>query len=242
MLSTTRAIVRPQVGRSGTKHCLLITGVPSGQKAKVNPLDFGRKLAGMVTGHAPDQLKLAGLLREWKVECDREMRGYRASLSVPTNDLVALVTEENENEKMMERVGGLGVWSRLAPKARDELAGEVLRQCRTVADGLSADRGKSDITLIRKMVSGFRAIVGNLVCPRASMGKGFDSTRFHQADNDFTRFDGTESSLHSHLRHSPGKSTPSSEPSMRPNSGLYSSACLTDSVPPPSRSKFNSGH
>ena len=50
---------------------------PLGQRVKVNPLDFGRKLTGMVTDHAPDQLKLARLLRDWKIECDREMRGYR---------------------------------------------------------------------------------------------------------------------------------------------------------------------
>ena len=48
--------------------------------------------------------------------------------------------------------------------------------------------------------SGFHAIVGNLVRPRVSMGKNFDSTRFHQADNDFTRFDGRELSLHALLR------------------------------------------
>jgi hypothetical protein len=101
---------------------------PLGREAKVNPLDFGRKLTGMVTDHAADQQRLAGLLREWKVECDREMRGYQASLLVPADDLVALVVAENE--KMMEKVGGLGVWSQLAPEVRDELAGEVLRQCR----------------------------------------------------------------------------------------------------------------
>jgi len=101
---------------------------PLGQKVKVNPLDFGRKLTGMVTDHAADQLKLAALLREWKVECDREMCGYQESLSVPVNELVALVMEENE--RVMEMEGGLGAWSRLAPEARDELAGEVLRRCR----------------------------------------------------------------------------------------------------------------
>ena len=101
---------------------------PLGQKAKVNPLDFGRKLTGMVTDHAPDQLKLAGLLREWKVECDREMRGYQASLSVPVDDLVAMVTEENE--MMMRNVGGLEGWSRLIPKVQGDLAEGVLRQCR----------------------------------------------------------------------------------------------------------------
>ena len=101
---------------------------PLGQKAKVNPLDFGRKLTGMVTDHAPDQLKLAGLLQEWKVECDREMRGYQASLSVPVDDLVAMVTEENE--MMMRNVGGLEGWSRLIPKVQGDLAEGVLRQCR----------------------------------------------------------------------------------------------------------------
>ena len=82
----------------------------------------------MVTDHAPDQLKLAGLLREWKVECDHEMRGYQALSSVPVSDLVGLVMEENE--RMMEEVGGLGAWSRLPPQTRDELAEGVLRQCR----------------------------------------------------------------------------------------------------------------
>ena len=101
---------------------------PLGREAKANPLDFGRKLTGMITDHAPDQLKLAGLLRKWKVECDREARGFLASLSVPTDDLVGLVMEENE--KMMENAGGLGAWSQLAPQTRDELAEEVLHQCR----------------------------------------------------------------------------------------------------------------
>ena len=68
---------------------------PLGREAKVNPLDFGRKLTGMITDHAPNQLKLAGLLREWKVECDREAHGFLASVSVPTDDLVGLVREEN---------------------------------------------------------------------------------------------------------------------------------------------------
>jgi hypothetical protein len=101
---------------------------PLGQETKVNPLDFGRKLTGMVTDHAPDQLKLARLLREWKIECDREMRGYQAVLSVPVDDLVAMVSEENE--KMTKKAGGLKAWSQLAPQVRDELVGEVLRQSR----------------------------------------------------------------------------------------------------------------
>ena len=101
---------------------------PLGQRAKVNPLDFGRKLTGMVTDHAPDQLKLARLLRDWKVECDREMRGYRASFSVPVGGLVVTVSEENE--KMMRKVGGLKAWSQLTVEVRDELAAEVLRQSR----------------------------------------------------------------------------------------------------------------
>ena len=103
---------------------------PLAAENQANPLDFGRKLTGLLTDHAADQQKLARLLCAWKIECDREMRGHQAVLSTPLEELMALVT--GENEKMMERAGGLEKWSQLAPKARDELANDVLRQCRIV--------------------------------------------------------------------------------------------------------------
>ena len=49
-------------------------------------------------------------------------------LSTLLKGLLMLVT--GENRKMMERVGGLDEWSRLAPEVRDELAKEVFHQCR----------------------------------------------------------------------------------------------------------------
>lgn len=109
---------------------------------QVNPLDFGRKLTGLLTDHAADQQKLARLLCAWKIECDREMRGHQAVLTTPLEELVALVT--GENEKMMERAGGLGKWGQLAPEIRDELANDVFRQCRIMLgkeayDALSDD-------------------------------------------------------------------------------------------------------
>ena len=58
------------------------------------------------------------------------------------------------------------------------------------------------------MVSGFHAILENLVCPHASMGKGFDFTCFDQADHNCMCFDGRELSLHALLRkHSKSQST-----------------------------------
>lgn len=103
---------------------------PLAAESQINPLDFGRKLTGLLTDHAADQQKLARLLCAWKIECDREMRGHQAVLSTPLEELVALVT--GENEKMMERVGGLREWSQLAPEVRDELANEVFHQSRIV--------------------------------------------------------------------------------------------------------------
>lgn len=56
------------------------------------------------------------------------MRGHQAVLSTPLKELLTLVT--GENRKMMERVGGLDEWSRLAPEVQDELAKEVFHRCR----------------------------------------------------------------------------------------------------------------
>lgn len=56
------------------------------------------------------------------------MQGHQAVLSTPLKELLTLVT--GENRKMMERVGGLDEWSRLAPKVQDELAKEVFHWCR----------------------------------------------------------------------------------------------------------------
>ena len=99
-------------------------------EGQVNPLEFGRKITGLLTDHAADQQKLARLLGAWKIECDREMRGHQAVLTTPLEELVMLVTEENE--KMMEKAGGSGGWSQLRPEVRDELAAGVLHRCRII--------------------------------------------------------------------------------------------------------------
>lgn len=43
---------------------------PLAAEDQVNPLDFGRKLTGMLMDHAANQQKLAKLMFAWKIECD----------------------------------------------------------------------------------------------------------------------------------------------------------------------------
>ncbi|KAJ7620143.1 hypothetical protein FB45DRAFT_745577 [Roridomyces roridus] len=84
---------------------------PDGQANRVDERTFYTKIAGMLTDHAADQKKLAGLFQKLKMKMDREIRGERALLLLSPPELLALVCELNE--KKIAAAGGQAGWDTL---------------------------------------------------------------------------------------------------------------------------------
>ncbi|KAG2097956.1 uncharacterized protein F5147DRAFT_747409 [Suillus discolor] len=77
-----------------------------------DPQEFAVKSKGMLTDHAEDQKKLVWLFMEWKRMCEREVRGKRALVSLPTDDITCII------DRMMECIiaaaGGVNGWDALS--------------------------------------------------------------------------------------------------------------------------------
>ncbi|KAG1769493.1 hypothetical protein EV702DRAFT_1202900 [Suillus placidus] len=73
--------------------------------------DFLSKVKGMLTNHVEDQKKLVWLFTKWKQSCEREVRGERALVTLPPDDVVHLLWEMTES--LINEVGGIDGWDRL---------------------------------------------------------------------------------------------------------------------------------
>jgi hypothetical protein len=85
--------------------------------------EFAAKIKGVSTDHAEDQKKLTRLICEWKVICDRELRGEKALLSSPIGRYFPILCEETLRK--VANVGGQNAWEMLPEDQKNALDQET---------------------------------------------------------------------------------------------------------------------
>ena len=103
---------------------------PMGLLSSVNPLEFAQKVTGICTDHAADQKKAARLVKEWKRDADRELRGEKEMLERGEEEIVGAALKAWD--EIIARVGGLGSWELLPKGRQDELLGSIVRRVRVM--------------------------------------------------------------------------------------------------------------
>ncbi|KIJ24727.1 hypothetical protein M422DRAFT_274426, partial [Sphaerobolus stellatus SS14] len=78
----------------------------------VDARSFPSKLRGVCTDHAADQKLLAELLKDWKKCTDRESRGEEKLLSLPPEELIAVLLKASQED--IQAAGGLDGWNALS--------------------------------------------------------------------------------------------------------------------------------
>ncbi|KAF8574953.1 hypothetical protein K439DRAFT_1623944 [Ramaria rubella] len=93
-------------------------GSMQGANKKADKRDFAIKLKGVNTDHAADQKQLAQLLREWKTQCEREIRGEQSLLALAPESLLPLLFEATE--RAITAAGGPQGWDALPQMEKEE--------------------------------------------------------------------------------------------------------------------------
>ncbi|KIJ42633.1 hypothetical protein M422DRAFT_254077 [Sphaerobolus stellatus SS14] len=78
----------------------------------VDARSFPSKLRGVCTDHAADQKLLAELLKDWKKCTDRESRGEEKLLSLPPEELIAVLLKASQED--IQAAVGLDGWNALS--------------------------------------------------------------------------------------------------------------------------------
>ena len=99
---------------------------PMGSRSPITILESVTRIRGMLTDHAADQKKLTRNIEEWRRECDLELRGEQALLSMPLAESVAIIREENDRK--FAAAGGVEVWNSLCDNAKDEINATVYKK------------------------------------------------------------------------------------------------------------------
>ena len=101
---------------------------PMGSSSSGNPLEFAQKVTGICTDHAADQKKLARLIKEWKRESDRELRGQEELLLRGEVEIIGAVVKAWDG--VPAEVGGVESWELLSKEKQEEVLGGVIRRVR----------------------------------------------------------------------------------------------------------------
>lgn len=99
---------------------------PMGSSSSANPLEFAQKVTGICSDHAADQKKTARLVKEWKQDADRELRGEKEMLARGEAEIIGAVVKAWD--EMLAEVGGLGSWELLSKERQDELLRGMVRK------------------------------------------------------------------------------------------------------------------
>lgn len=106
--------------------CETYNSSPLGKENPITVSDIAAKVKGMNTDHAADQKKLASMLCEWKITCDRDERAARAlSDGIAVVEFEALLKEELTH--MVSNTGGARSWE-VAPEVDHIRLSEDARQ------------------------------------------------------------------------------------------------------------------
>ncbi|KZV58980.1 hypothetical protein PENSPDRAFT_596227, partial [Peniophora sp. CONT] len=81
------------------------------------------QVAGMLSDHATDQRKLAILVEQLKIECDRRVRGKRAYARLGAADLRVFMLKGLENS--IKRAGSYEAWEALSAEQRHAIGEQV---------------------------------------------------------------------------------------------------------------------
>ena len=73
--------------------------------------EFPAKVKGMLTDHAEDQRKLVRLFKDWKLACEREVRGERALAILPPSDVLRHLSIMMDD--LVVTAGGPHIWDTL---------------------------------------------------------------------------------------------------------------------------------
>ena len=101
-----------------------------GSLSPANPLEFTQKVTGICTDHAADQKKLARLVREWKQDADRELRGEKEMLVRGEAEIVGAVAKAWD--EVLTEVGGIESWESLSKERQDDLLGSIVHRVRVM--------------------------------------------------------------------------------------------------------------
>ncbi|KAF9481925.1 hypothetical protein BDN70DRAFT_854244 [Pholiota conissans] len=88
-----------------------------GEKGVADPLAFATYINGNGSDHSEDQKKLNRILFEWKMLCDRLLRGKEAMRTMPLEELVRALWEASM--KKIEDAGGHEAWNLLSEDEKD---------------------------------------------------------------------------------------------------------------------------
>ncbi len=98
---------------------------PRGQMAPADPRSLAAKSSGTMSDHAADQKKLAVLWEAQKKVADRELRGEKALVAMPQEEMLVVVAEETV--RAIEATGGNRVWATLDRPALDAQSAAIMR-------------------------------------------------------------------------------------------------------------------
>ncbi|EEB98361.1 hypothetical protein MPER_02143 [Moniliophthora perniciosa FA553] len=98
----------------------------SGLVAEDDARIFWNLVTGFHSDHAEDQKKLFRLLKEWKEQCDRELRGERAERRM--NELEHVIFILRCSQEAVSQIGGPIVWDALSPEERSRRIEESRRK------------------------------------------------------------------------------------------------------------------
>lgn len=82
---------------------------PRGQSKPEDPCTLASRITGTLSDHAADQQKLGGLVKEWKVGCDRELHGEHAMASMDPAELLLVALEETA--ALVQEKGSHAAWA-----------------------------------------------------------------------------------------------------------------------------------
>ncbi len=91
-------------------HLLYDCGMCSEDDARV----FWNLVTGFHSDHAADQKKLFELLKKWKKECERDVRGEQAVKNLSDLEYACLIFQGSQ--ALVEKAGGPRVWDVLPPE------------------------------------------------------------------------------------------------------------------------------
>ncbi|KAI0367582.1 hypothetical protein BV20DRAFT_949876 [Pilatotrama ljubarskyi] len=99
---------------------------PQGKAVPRDARELPCMVVGMTTDHANDQKKLHRLMKEWKMRCDRELRGERAVMLMLPEELSSLLHETSV--KAITEAGDQTKWEATDDARKQEWSRTILQQ------------------------------------------------------------------------------------------------------------------
>jgi hypothetical protein len=104
----------------------LYNSSPLGTIPQADPDEFAPKSKAFMSDHAADQACFGSLWEDYRSDCDRQLRGKEAILSVSPMALLEIIAEACDEK--ITAAGGLEQWNSLSEEVQDEKDAEAYAQ------------------------------------------------------------------------------------------------------------------